>query len=334
MKLNSIFANKYVRDVILLLVGALIAFLVDKWRTPSPELEIYTAFIDSQPYRADASGSLHMNVQPDEKNCFNIDISSIGNKESEDIFVDITCRRKGLFKEPTIIFDPPMVEQFVLSANEISTSERIYFGLSVLPEGAKIKILIDGNSHFLESEIYISVIANGKVQKIIRKEIEYKNALNINFKNIFSSNKLYAQTVTDSASIDTQKTKSGIFIGGYDPVAITNGVFLLLQNEKLITKSEALNIKKLTEESQLGIKFGGVDVLKFDEAVLNILLKKGIINITQAKLLVERSRNAGGVLINGYNVIQLNYEILNHLVENGYIKLKDAQEILDNAKSK
>lgn len=323
--------------IVCLIIGGIV---VHYWTIPKSRLEIYTAFTDSTPYRPDASGSLHLDYYSEEKNRFDVNISNTGNKTAINVYIDIRSNVKDLFLKPIIIFDPPLIDEFLYKNETVENSERIYYRLKELPANGRIKLFVEGKDHFNERDIYISVISDGNVQKVIRKEIKFVNASDLSFINyeslpmIFPGN-LYAQTKNDTlkTSIQNQSHGSGIFLGGYDPVVFTNGIFRLLQKYRIITKDEAIYLKKSTEESNTGMKFGGVDVLKFDEEVLNLMIKKGILNLDQANQIIDRSKKVGGILINGYNVIQLKYEILNFLLKNNYVTLSDAQAVIDNAKS-
>ncbi len=64
-----------------------------------------------------------------------------------------------------------------------------------------------------------------------------------------------------------------------------------------------------------------MNILKFCELILNSLISKNIISLDQAKNIVEKSKNSGGVLVGGYNIIVLEVEILNVLLSNKLITL-------------
>ena len=127
---------------------------------------------------------------------------------------------------------------------------------------------------------------------------------------------------------------SGILIGGYDPLVMSNELFMLLQRKKLISKEQAMHIKKNIVSYKKGVLFGGVNILKLNELILNSLISSKAITIEQAKMILAKSKNSGGVLIGGYNVIVLQVEILNLLLKNKKIEIKEGQKVIVQAKSR
>jgi hypothetical protein len=126
---------------------------------------------------------------------------------------------------------------------------------------------------------------------------------------------------------------SGILIGGYDPVVMSNELFLLLQGNRLITKEDASEIKRIIENYDEGVLFGGINLLKLNELILRKLISNKIMTAEQANAAIEKSKNAGGVLIGKYNVIILEVEILNTLLKNRRITLQEGQRVIDQAKA-
>lgn len=317
-----------------------VGIFVNKYSEEQSNLEIYTAFTNTTPYRKDAGDLLYLEYNLEEKNRLDITITNIGNKTAYDIHIDIRSKKNDLFINRRIAYKPLIIDKFIYQNEIIDNSDRIYYRFKELPAGGQVKLFIEGKQHFIEDDIIIEITGDGKVQKVKRKEIEFgtvsKSVLKKYHNPFIFWGSLYAQSKNDSLETSNQKQSygSGIFLGGYDPVVLTNGIFQLLQKNGIITNNEAIYIKKVIEESNAGMKFGGVDVLKFDEEVLNLMLRKGILNINQANKIIESSKKAGGILINGYNVIHLKYEILNYLLKNNYVSKSDAQAVLDNAKSK
>lgn len=131
---------------------------------------------------------------------------------------------------------------------------------------------------------------------------------------------------------ETTVPKSNIFIGGYDPIAMANGVFSLLQLKKLIGKEDAIEIKETIKIYRGGVLIGGMNLLKFNELIINKLILKNEITQSQAKSIIEKSQKSGGILIGGYNVIVLQVELLNVLLKNRKIELSEGQSIIDKSK--
>ena len=126
-------------------------------------------------------------------------------------------------------------------------------------------------------------------------------------------------------------TNSVVYLGGYDPVKLMANTFYLLQVHGIVNTQEANAIKTITEASHGDTLIWGVDILKFNEVVINAMISKGIISRDEAEGILGRSQNAGGVLINGYNPIHLNAEILGALAQKGKIQMTEAQKALDDA---
>ena len=143
----------------------------------------------------------------------------------------------------------------------------------------------------------------------------------------------FVDTPSDKWEGSPPLKKSGISLGGYDPLVMTNGLFQLLQSKNIISYDEAFSLKNKVDSSQDGVKFGGVNILKFCELILNSLISKNIISLDQAKNIVEKSKNSGGVLVGGYNIIVLEVEILNVLLSNKLISKEEGQRVIDRSKA-
>ncbi len=326
-----------------LLLPSIVGVVVYQWTKPRAKLEVLYAFIDTKPYRKDALGSLHLYYKQDEKmDRFEMSVQSIGSDAARDVDIDLRSMKPNLFGSPETIFDPATIENRV--RNKTISSNQIYYGLSELPQDCGVTIILDGMNYFGEEDINIGVIGSGRRWWPVKKEIVLKKSKRSVLKKLLGKLNLqvcYGRTAEEHSTSkqdtkqDTKKDtpKSRILFGGYDPVVLTNGVFTLLQHKKIISSKEAKHIKKVAMEPGPGVRISGINVLKFDEVLLNTLIKKKTINKSQAQLILKRSQNAGGILINGYNVVHLNAEILNTLSEKGLLSLSEAQITLDSAKT-
>ncbi len=329
------FLKKTLELLILPVIVGLIVYFVC---TPKPKLSVIYAITSQKPYQADGLGQLHLDYKnTTRQDHFQLLVESIGTESIKDLEIDLVSMETGLFPRPTIIYYPVTIEKRVLD-RDIS-NERIYLKISDLPQNTCLAIEMDTKMNFDEGDVKIAVIGSGRLWPPEKKEIILEKSKPSLFKKLFSlvnvsvSNTFAAEPPVKSEEENQQDNQgSGVFIGGYDPIRLTNEVFLLLQKKGVLTKSEAENIVKVTKQTQGDVSFSGVNVLKFDETVLNLLLQKKLITLEQGNAMLERARNAGGVLLNGYNIIHLKAEILNALIQKNIVSLSEAQSALDKAK--
>jgi len=126
--------------------------------------------------------------------------------------------------------------------------------------------------------------------------------------------------------------RSGILIGGYDPLVMSNEVFQLVQKKGMISSSDAVEIKAIVESYKEGVLFGGINILKFNEVLINKLVLNRVVSVEQVASIVQKAKSAGGVMIGEYNVIILEVELLNALFQNGRITLQEGQCVIDKAR--
>jgi hypothetical protein len=319
-----------------IIAGVVVYFLTLK---PKPRLEVYYALTDTKPSRKDAIGGLNLKYEQDKKiNRFEVSVWSSGDDSDgvKEVEIDIRSMREKVFLLPDIVYDPPMIERYVLK--KTFTGENVNLQLRELPGGTGVFLLMNSDDYFEKKEVNIAVIGNGRKWPAIEKQVILKAPKSTFWKDLFCEVQLpaseaYALDKPNVTPAQKKTPKSGVYFGGYNPVILTNQIFVILQDKRIIDKREAERIKKATEEIKSGVGIGSVDVLKFNEEVLNTLIQKKVINLFEAESMLERSRNAGGVLINGYNIIHLNAEILNALSKRNFISLREAQAALDNSKA-
>jgi hypothetical protein len=322
----------------LLILPVFVGIFVYWYNTPKPKLSVLYAYTATTPYHADALGQLHLEYKESQKlNRFDLRVESVGSESIKNLEIDLVSFKKKLFSHhPVIIFEPAMIEKRQVK-REIS-AEHIYLSLSELPSETSVSLRTDTDQNYGDNDVDIAVIGSGRRWEAVKQDIILEKKKPSFFKNILGYDSQVSHAFA-AESAPAQKEKehdrnhgSGVSLGGYDPVRLTNEIFLLLQKKGVMNRVEAENVKKKVEEAQGGVAIGGVNVLKADEETMNLLLQKGLITMPQANVMLERSRNAGGVLINGFNVIHLKAEILNALIHKNLISVQEAQSALDSAK--
>ena len=218
---------------------------------------------------------------------------------------------------------------------EVSKTEEktFYEEVATLPEDAGIEYRFDLATFITSSdEFELSLLSRSrnwsKSAKIEAQEI----AACASFGSIAYAEEPPLPTTKQRQGSQGKSPRSGILIGGYDPLAMSNELFLLLQRKRLIDSQQAGRLKREVSTYKKGILFGGINILKFDELIINSLVTNQALTMEQATQVISKSRNAGGVLVGGYNVIILKAEILNTLIKNNKISLEEGRTVVDRAK--
>ena len=251
-------------------------------------------------------------------------INNKGNGCAEDFEIDFSLECNKMITDKDVVYIPERLSDRVVKSNQTDTT--YYSKLSSFP----------GNST-IECKFYFNYPIKSERDfnySILSKDNNWTESAKIKPKYSFlklSENEAFAQD-NQANSEDSKPKKSGIFIGGYDPLVMSNGMFALLQNKKLISNKDAQDIKKLTESYKEGVLFGGINILKYNELILNKLIDNKHISIEQANQIIAKSKKSGGVMVGGYNVIVLEVEILNTLLKSSKISFEEGQSIIDNAK--
>jgi len=237
-------------------------------------------------------------------------------------------------------------ELLLLGSNKIVEHKKTY-----IPSGLKIWVKKSNveNKIFHEELEYLPSEAAIEYEFILKKFIksnkEFSHSLLSKNKNWTKSAKIiprhsfahrpskgiaYAEDISNEDT-KTDIPKSSVLIGGYDPFVMSNGLFHLLQKRNLLSNEDAREIKKIVETHKEGVLLGGINILKFNELIVNKLIDNELITVKQARDIIEKSKESGGVLVGGYNVIILEAEILNALLENGEITYAEGQKVIDRA---
>jgi hypothetical protein len=266
---------------------------------------------------------------------FRINIINNGKKASEifSTYFEILKKNNQILNVEAAYSPKQLKKEIIPSKKEDGI---FYEKLTILPEKASIEYTIFLNRFIDSKKDFTCDLMSHEKKWEIRIDQELKA---IPMKPVSSaghnwiSSKVYASEVPPTSNSNIEK-KSSILIGGYDPIILSNGVLNLLKKKKIISDQEANQIKKIAESDKRGVLFGDINLLKFNELILGVLLSKNIINNKQVENIIKNSKNAGGVLVSGYNIIVLEAEILNALLLNEYITLQEGQNIIDQAKVK
>jgi hypothetical protein len=306
--------------IIVLYVGRLLFF------TPNlPDIDSNVIY-NSGPLTERYKGLLKLELEENKTPYLIITVANNGKGGAENFNTEFSLLGINKIIDHSKKYIPPGLEEWVKEPIIIE-DKRFREELERLPAGAAVeyKFILE---KFIKSQDEFNC-------SFLSKDDNWTKSVKIiprhSFAFRFSKNVAYAE---DSPDGETKADihKSGILIGGYDPFVMTNGLFHLVQKEKLISKNDAMEIKNIVETYKEGVLFGGINVLKFNELVINKLIDNGAITIEQARGILKKSKGAGGVLVGGYNVTILEVEILNALLENGMITLEEGQNIINQAK--
>lgn len=260
-------------------------------------------------------------------------INNDGNTFAEDFEIEFKPKIVNRIVQKIVKYNPTTL----VNKREglISSDSLFYEKLCILPAKSSIDYKFVMSS-YIETKSDFSFSISTKRENLLPQVKLRINALISSF-----NTRAYAlgkkPPKTDSSIIAKHvatDSGSGILIGGYDPLILTNGLLKIVQDKRVVTPLEAKEIIKITESYREGVLLGGINYLKFNELLLNLLIQKGIISSKEASSIVEKSKNAGGVLIGGFNVITLEVEILNILLQKGIISYSEGQNIIDAAQPK
>lgn len=186
-----------------------------------------------------------------------------------------------------------------------------------------------------QTNVMISVFDKKNNWPVTKASIALRTRLSNSMLSIFKGFHIAGVREANAATVNASSStvrRSGMYIGGYDPVAISENTFHLFQTKGIVTPAEAELVVNEIRKPAAGVSVGGVNILKTDEILMNVLIQKKQISFDDAQTMLDRSKGAGGFQINGINVIRLKAEILNALVQRKIITLKEAQLALDSAK--
>jgi hypothetical protein len=306
-------------------------------KSPSPDIDITYSFLETVAKKPDFSGRLRVDYVSDQNiTGLQIFVRNQGDKNAKNLEFKICTIKKEIEVKPaTIIFDPTTLNEHITKSEDYNNGVNgFYRRLDVFHADSEIYIEIWPKKNITQNDIEFEFVSELKKWFPQKGDIEYKRhkkKSSLFGKSLFI-NQAFAQNFPEETQKESSSSKSGVLIGGYDPLKMTNNLFVILQKENLIEKHEAQKIKEIVQSEKKGVLFGGINILKFNEVVLNALIQNKKISKDQALDIISKSKNSGGVLVGGYNVIVIEIETMNALIKNGYIDLETAQLAVDNAK--
>jgi hypothetical protein len=301
-------------------------------KPPRPNVKIKHHFLKTLPFSKDYKGGLHLNYDSKRNlSGLRLFINNTGEEPANNFEINIICVKNTVFmKDLQLIFEPSILENRVVES--FSDDHRFYKKLNQLPPGAKIIISLKTNQNIGESDIRLEFLSNEQYWRSEEDTITL-DSIKESRRFPFGPRVAYgSEKRSQDTDVSEENKKSGIYIGGYNPISLSNNLLSLLQKKNVITSIEAKNIVATSSTSNSGILIGGVNLVKFNEIVLNILIKKNVISYSEANEAVSKSKNSGGVLFGGINVIVLEVEILNLLLKKDLISRAEGQQAIDKAR--
>jgi hypothetical protein len=299
-------------------------FLTSYVNPPTAPVIMPFAEYNGGPVRPLANNSFAIDIKTDEVPWLNINVVNNGTSLEKDLELSVhLAGNLSICKvEPT--YAPKALKARVIKSD--TTRSSFYEKLSSLPVDGQLRFhLILDRFISTDQEFEFEVLSeNRNWSKGIRIEPKRKT---VAWR--FTHPAMAQESKNQEGS---QRPSTGILIGGYDQLKLANDIFMLLQEKRLITHLDATDIKQTISTFKEGVLFGGINVLKFNEMILNKLIQNNRISYPEAQDMIGKSKTSGGVLIGGYNVLILEVEILNTLLRKGHISREEGQRIIDGAK--
>lgn len=290
---------------------------------PLPNIEP-TVIYNSGPLKRKISNSFEVDIKEEKNAWLRISILNNGEGPDQDLDIDFFLKNDIRIEDIDQKYIPVSLRKREIYFKH--SDESFNHRFSNFPSDSSVDYFISLSKFIVSDEDYnLSILSSHKNwSKTLKIKPEKTSFLFPFLKVAYAKEK---PIVTASST-----SIASVYIGGYDPLKIANDIFMLLQKHRLITKEDAHDMKNIIESYKEGVLFGGVNLIKFNEVMINKLITRNKITLQQAKDIVEKSRGAGGVLIGGYNMIALEVGLLNVLLENGEITKEEGQRILDGAK--
>ena len=303
-------------------------------RPARPDMEIIYNHVKTIAHKPDVSGNIRIDYESDKNiTAMQLFIRNKGSDKDTNFEFNICTRSTEIELNPaTILYIPTLLKGHVIKSEDFNKGKNgCYRKIDVFPPDSRIYVEIFPKLNIQRGDIDLEFLSDFQTWRPIEGQIDYTQKRGFSSEVSFIR-EAFAADDENKESKSPPKGASGILIGGYDPVILTNNLFALLQEKDLISKSDTKSIKDITEATKTGVLFGGVNVLKFNEVVLKALIRNHKLTEVEASEILEKSKEAGGVLVGGYNIIVLEVGIMNSLVKKGYINLEKAQLAVDSAK--
>lgn len=322
-------------------VSVVVAYLTTLYVNPQIQPEITSEIFVNTGIEPNTSGPLRLDYISDKTPWVTFWMKNIGKGGDEDLRFSIAFPDKIKIKNIYSNYDPESLKKVITETDQKDNTFSEKF--NVFPSDCTVQYRFELDEFIKKIDHVKSTVVSKSKNWTKGIKITPKKKVTYNFivSDVFALEKNNYNTgfggvaVLTSDKEDSEKSiEPGVFIGGYNPIVMVNGIFKLLQEKNIISQTEAFQLKNAAESSKEGITFSGVNILKFCELVLNTLVSKNIITLSKAKEIVEKSKKGEGVLIGGYNVVVLQVEILNALLGSNRITLSEGQRVIDQAKAK
>ena len=339
---KSFIIPELARAFLQVIISVLVLLIGVKFVAPPnlPDVDGFVAFNSGKPIKIDSQ--FDCDFQVDEQPWINFSIQNSGQTCAENLDVQINFK-KAKIKTVAPTYNPITISEKIKKSTG-KEGERVFFEkFSSFPANCSVnyKIFLDS---FIESSGDFSwTLCSKEVNWTENVELKlYENSFSFLSSPFIS--KAYASVSPDKKGEEKKSSigylrvkmaflpKDGVYLSGYNPIIITNGIFLLLQDKKVLSHESADTIRTIVNGTKEGVLFGGVNVLKFCELILNFLINKKYINLAQAQEILKKAKTSGGVLIGGFNPIVLQIEILNVLLKSKLISREEGQFIINYAR--
>ena len=303
--LKKLLKGKLVPAIVTGLFATIISPLIVHYFTKKePIIEASYVVMNTKPYRKDGLGQLNLNWDSSQNvNRFELSVESIGSESVKNIAIDVRAAKKNLFSTSEIVFDPPLLEKH--TSARIESHEQVYFEMPELPINTDVFVGIDAANPFDEKDVTISVLGSGKRWNAKKHPISLRGKHG-SFGEMHPVTLAYSQEAPETAlPTEPRPTQRGIYLGGYDPVVLSTEIVQILQRVKIIDSDKAEQLRKIIGEFitgarlsvgaggelrlgagavlRLGSVIDGIKVLKFDEEILNALIRKQTINQSEGQ---------------------------------------------------
>ncbi len=314
--------------LIAIVIQIISSIIILRLINPPPLPDIESTVVYNTGPSVGIESPFRLDLQADKDPWLVISIINKGDNDAEKLEIGFYLSGKHNILNIQRKYNPRFLEKRMTEPRK-QEAKSFYAEVSSLPTGSGIEYRFHFD-RFIKSldEFELSVCSKSKNwSKSTVIKAPYSKSKTTIMTNAYADDKIKNDSQPDVP-------KSEILIGGYDPLAMSNGLFHLVQTKGLISKPEAAEIKTTVESYKKGILFGGINLLKFNELIMGGLLSNQVITKEQANAAIEKSKNAGGVMIGGYNVIVLEVDIMNLLLRNKRITFEEGQKVIDYSKFK
>ena len=298
------------------LIPILVAYFTVLLISSSPkEPDIKLSAVYNSGKEIEYGGRFKIKKAPDKKPWLVISAHNRGRAEASDFKVElklltdasiITCRKEYI---------PDVLKHSV--ENALCEKEVFYEKIKSLPSesGVNYKLILN---RFIKSpeDFRCSVLSKTK---------NWSKSLKLSYIRFLITNTSLAY----ASDREAQKKQSEI--PGYDPVSMASNLLELLKTKDLIRETDVIVFEKKLKGIKEGLLFEGVDVLEFFKHLITALRSNDILNKKQEKVIYEKAKKAGGILVDGYNITAIQLGILDALFDNGRITVEEGQRVVDGS---